>query len=96
MSLTTEVANVPDDTFYCDTVHSPSKKGDIFTTLKLKNGVGQLKVKVDTGAKCNVLAKHMLHDIDHTSSVNTEEKVSLVAYDGEKINTEGTAILDCM
>lgn len=36
------------DTFYCDPVDLSSQKGEIFTTLKLKNGNGQLKVKVDT------------------------------------------------
>lgn len=45
------------DTFFCDPVELTSQKGEIFTTLKLKNGNGQLKVKVDTGGKCNVISK---------------------------------------
>lgn len=33
----------PDDTFYCETVDDVTQKGEIF---------GQIKLKVDTGAKC--------------------------------------------
>ncbi len=81
------------DTFYCDPVDLSSQKGEIFTTLKLKNGNGQLKVKVDTGAKCNVVSKRMLNSLNQTTPINTAERVNLVAYGGEMIDTEGTTVL---
>lgn len=59
----------------------------------MKNGIGQLKVEVDTGAKCNVLPRRMLHAVDHTMHVNPNEKVNLVTYCGETIKTEGTVTL---
>ncbi len=84
------------DTFYCDPVDLSSQKGEIFTTLKLKNGNGQLKVKVDTGAKCNVVSKRMLNSLTQTTPINTTERVNLVAYGGETIDTEGTTVLQCV
>ncbi len=84
------------DTFYCDPVDLSSQKGEIFTTLKLKNGNGQLKVKVDTGAKCNVVSKRMLNSLNQTTPINTAEKVNLVAYGRETIDTEGTPVLQCV
>ena len=61
----------------------------------MKNGNGQLKVKVDTGAKCNVLPRKMLNAVDHTVHVKPNEKVNLVAYGGETIKTDGTVTLHC-
>ncbi len=84
------------DTFYCDPVDLSSQKGEIFTTLKLKNGNGQLKVKVDTGAKCNVISKRMLNSLNQTTPIKTAERVNLVAYRGETIDTEGTTVLQCV
>lgn len=63
------------DTFYCDTILTSAQKGEIFATLAMKNGNGQLRVKVDTGAKCNVLPRNMLHAVDHTVRVDPNEKV---------------------
>ncbi len=72
-----------------------SQRGEIFTTLHLKHRSGQLKLKVDTGAKCNVISAQQLHLIVPAAHINTNEKVNLIAYGGQTINTEGTTILDC-
>ncbi len=87
--------NAPGDTFYCETVADVSQRGEIFTTLHLKHRSGQLKLKVDTGAKCNVISAQQLHLIVPAAHINTNEKVNLIAYGGQTINTEGTTILDC-
>ncbi len=87
--------NAPEDTFYCETVDDVSQRGEIFTTLHLKHRSGQLKLKVDTGAKCNVISAQQLHLIVPAAHINTNEKVNLIAYGGQTINTEGTTILDC-
>ncbi len=63
--------------------------------LHLKHRSGQLKLKVDTGAKCNVISAQQLHLIVPAAHINTNEKVNLIAYGGQTINTEGTTILDC-
>ena len=93
--LTTEPDNQVVDTFYCDTIFTSAQKGEIFATLAMQNGNGQLRVKVDTGAKCNVLPRKMLHAVDHTVRVDPNEKVNLVAYGGETIKTDGTVTLQC-
>lgn len=59
------------------------------TTLKLKNGNGPLKVKVDMGAKCNVISKRMLNSFDHNIPINTQRKSILWLIRGEAIDTEG-------
>lgn len=46
---------VPEDTFYCETLGEVSQKGELFTTLHLKHGSGQLKLIVDVGVKFNVI-----------------------------------------
>ncbi len=67
--------NAPEDTFYCETVDDVSQRGEIFTTLHLKHRSGQLKLKVDTGAKCNVISAQQLHLIVPSAHINTNEKV---------------------
>lgn len=93
--LITESDSQEVDTFYCDTILTTAQKGEIFATLAMRNANGQLKVKVDTGAKCNVLPKKMLHAVDNTVRVDSTETVNLVAYGGETIKTDGTVTLQC-
>lgn len=84
-----------EDTFYCESVDLITKKGEIFTTLIVNYTAAKLNVKMDTGAKCKVLSKQMLENIEPTVSVNTAEKVNLAAYGAQMIRTEGTATLHC-
>lgn len=87
--------DAPEDTFYCETVDDVSQKGEIFTTVQLTHGLGKLKLKVDTGAKCNVISAHQLRLIAPSAHINNTEKVNLIAYGGQTIITEGTTILYC-
>lgn len=66
-------------------------------TLDLAVNMCLLQEGVDTGAKCNVISKRILNSstIDHTIPINTTERVNLVAYEGETINTVRTAVLHC-
>lgn len=80
--------NEVEDTFYCESVDLITNKGEIFTTLIVIYTAAKLKVKMDTGAKCNGLLKQMLENIEPTVSVNTAEKVNLAAYGGQMIRTQ--------
>ena len=56
-----------------------------------------LKLKVDTGAKCNVISAETLKVIRHTESLYKPHKqVKLVAFGGAMINPIGAVNLQCM
>ena len=68
-------------------------KNAIFTDLNLENS--KVKVKVDTGAKCNVMPLTTLQKINPKVRINTKKKVNLVAYGGDTFSSEGEAVLEC-
>ena len=51
----------------------------------------QLTVKINTGAKCNVISRALLQHIDPTAHINCSKRVNLVAYGGHIIQTLGVA-----
>ncbi|RXN39425.1 dynein heavy chain axonemal [Labeo rohita] len=75
--------------FYCESVEVPADRGEIFTILSTSNTGKQLKVKIDTGARCNVLSKGDLQHIDPGAHVDHSHVVNLVAYGGQIIQTLG-------
>lgn len=60
----------------------PADRGEIFTTLLFSNTGNQLKVKIDTGARCNVLSDGDLQHIDPGAHVDHSHIVNLVACGG--------------
>ena len=46
-----------------------------------------LKLKVDSGAKCNVLSKHIIDSLNISSETDYTKKVKLVSYSGNTIDT---------
>ena len=84
--------NQDDNESYCYVIDSigPNKKA-IFTDLLLQNT--KVKVKVDTGAKCNVMPLETLQQINPNIMIDTNKKVKLVAYSGDTFWTEGEVIL---
>jgi hypothetical protein len=68
-------------------------KEEIFTTLSLDGF--QAKLKVDTGAKCNVMPTVMLEKINTNRKVDTSRKARLVAYCGDSFITDGTISFQC-
>ena len=54
-----------------------------------------LKLKVDTGAKCNVISLDTLKQVRNVYTIDNNRTVKLVAYGGTVINTEGTVLLEC-
>ncbi len=58
--LDAQIAYEPADLFYCESVEVPADRGEIFTILSTSNTGKQLKVKIDTAARCNVLSRSVL------------------------------------
>jgi hypothetical protein len=48
-----------------------------------------LKLKVDTGAKCNVLPKYILDSLNICNKIDYTKKVKLISYSGNTIGTIG-------
>ena len=54
-----------------------------------------LPMKVDTGAKCNVMPLEVLHQIEPTAQIDNTTAVTLTCFGGNKIQSEGTVQLRC-
>ncbi len=85
--LDAPIAYEPADLFYWESVEVPADRGEIFTILSNSNTGKQLKVKIDTGARCNVLSRSILQYIDPDAHVDHSHVVNLVAYGGQIIRT---------
>uniref|UniRef100_A0A669EUY2 Gypsy retrotransposon integrase-like protein 1 n=1 Tax=Oreochromis niloticus TaxID=8128 RepID=A0A669EUY2_ORENI len=93
-----------DDTFYVDginlqyAIHATDvhveHKEEVFVTVQI-NGI-PVEMKVDTGAKCNVLPKKTVNIIRADKQMKAHPKsVKLVAFGGSKIQTLGVIKLQC-
>ena len=100
--LDTQPLQGPTDVFHCETVEmfyceSIDKPEDVreqderFAELSACHSGRQLTVKIDTGAKCNVISRALLQYIDPTAHVNLNKRANLVAYGGHIIQTLGAA-----
>ncbi len=54
-----------------------------------------LKLKVDTGARCNVLPKYILESLNICNKIDYTKKVKLVSYSANTIDTIGQIHLHC-
>lgn len=80
--------------FYCESIDKPKdvhEQNERFAELSACNTGRQLTVKIDTGAKCNVISKALLQHIDPTAHINCSKRANLVAYGGHIIQTLGVA-----
>ena len=68
-------------------------KDELYATLAVKNK--NIMVKLDTGARCNVLPKKLYLKVGQLSSIDTSRKSQLTAYGGSKVETMGVAWLKC-
>lgn len=102
--LTVSEPPLQDETFYVDGVELDSqidcihakanKKDEGFVTIHI-NGE-PTEMKVDTGAKCNVMSLKTFETVNGgRQTVKQENAVSLVAYGGTRIQTSGTVTLPC-
>ncbi len=74
--------------------HSTTIKQEIHCSLTV-NGK-PLELKIDTGAKCNVISTEMYKAVRKNEKIEEKSKVKLVAYGGTEIQTQGTAMLQCL
>lgn len=71
-----------------------NKKNKGFVTVHINDKLTEMKV--DTGAKCNVMSLKTFKRVNSGEQVIKQEKTtSFVAYGGTKIETSGIATLPC-
>ena len=77
-----------------DTVLGPIK--DEIITHAIISGQFRVALKLDTGAKCNVMPRKVFdHVAQSESSIDTSCKATLVAFGGDKIQSDGVCKLKC-
>ncbi len=74
--------------------HSTTIKQEIHCSLTV-NGK-PLELKIDTGEKCNVISTEMYKAVRKNEKIEEKSKVTLVAYGGTEIQTQGTVMLQCL
>ena len=62
-----------------------------YTTVDV--GGSKLTVKLDTGAKCNVLPLYVVNKLQRQCTINTRKRANLIAFGGTTISTVGVATL---
>ena len=75
----------------------------VITQTKIRNEIHctarvnthEIRLKIDTGAKCNVLPLDLFKKVPKKETINKAKAVNLVAYGGERFPTLGTADLPC-
>ncbi len=64
--------------------------------FNLKLGEHLVNLKLDTGAKCNVLPKHLINKITQGQQEVSKSNTKLISYSGDSIQTVGQAIIECL
>ena len=77
------------NTFTIDSVDSQAIKqgNEITCTLNINNK--NIDMKVDTGAKCNVISQNVFQKIKRNECIDTKNSSPLIAYSGDEIPTLG-------
>jgi hypothetical protein len=76
-----------------DTVEVGNNKEEIHTTLSI-NG-RQTEVKIDTGARINVMSVSTKNDISPKALIDTNKTIRIKAFGGDSFDTMGTVNLQC-
>ena len=76
-----------------DALTQPRHRNEIHCTATI-NG-RDLKLKVDTGARCNVLPIEAYRKVKKREAIDKSRAVNLVAYGGDRFSTLGTVDLRC-
>jgi len=66
----------------------PGKKSEIYCAMEI-NGE-PVEIKIDTGAKCNVITLDIFKRISRNEKINKMKPVQLVAYGGDTLTTQGS------
>lgn len=104
--ITDENTDSSEESFYIDGLclgaseinvvdhHNTTVKQEIHCSLTV-NGK-PLELKIDTGAKCNVISTETYKAVRKNEKIEEKSKVTLVAYGGTVIQTQGTVMLQCL
>lgn len=65
-------------------------KGEIFTTFSTAYST-EVKLKINTGAKCNFMSLSTLQNIDSKAEIDQSNKVNVTVYEDQTIQTMGTS-----
>ena len=79
--------------FVINAVAESRRKRKIFCTMEINGKVVELKI--DTGAKCNVITLGLFAKLSNGKEINQLRAVQLVAYGGDTLSRLGTTNFDC-
>ena len=80
--------------FVIEAVDTHESSNELHITAYTSNKPFDLKI--DTGAKCNVISRSTLQSLRIPHHINTSDKVTLFSYSNTKMNTLGTCELECV
>ena len=80
-----------EDLFLIHGLESVAKKNEIHCTMNVNDSL--VPMKIDTGAKCNVMSLTLFKKIRKQERIDAEESTSLIAYGGTLIKTLGTSVI---
>ena len=81
------------ETLIIDNVEVPNTNNEISSKIII-NGES-ITLKLDTGAKCNVMSLTTFKRVAKTECINPSKKTTLIAFGGTAIASEGVATLQC-
>ena len=82
-----------DDLFVIDaTTSKPGRKSKIYCTMEINDQ--PVEIKIDTGAKCNVITLDIFEKIYRKKKIDKTKAVQLVAYGGDTLTTLGSVKLE--
>lgn len=84
------VDGVTDENVYSTTNVAQS---ELYSTVHVHGK--SVELKVDTGAKCNVMDLHTFQHLQKQEKLSMSSTAKLIAYGGNELHTLGTVILPC-
>ena len=88
-----ETTSDPDQPFTIDSLDSLISKNELHVTLSI-NGKN-LEMKIDTGAKCNVISLDTYNSLRDQNKIDKSNPSKLIAFGGSSLETLGTTYLSC-
>ena len=80
------------DELFIDMVKCSTNKSSDWKVTLLVNDQ-KTRFKIDTGAQCNVISRHMYHRLGSLPLQKSHAR--LVAFGGQQLNAYGKAIINC-
>ena len=80
--------------FLIESIEDNAHKTELHSTLSV-NGT-EFEVKIDTGAKCNVICHDLFKSIASSEDLNISQQTQLIAFGGSTLTTLGSTELNCL